>query len=41
MLALAVAIGSHALAANSLNDGLVAYYKFDGDANDSSGNGNH
>lgn len=41
MLALAVAIGSHALAADSLNDGLVAYYKFDGDANDSSGNGNH
>ena len=41
MLALAVAIGSHALAADSLHDGLVAYYKLDGDANDSSGNGNH
>jgi hypothetical protein len=24
-----------------LNDGLVAYYPFDGDANDESGNGNH
>jgi len=25
----------------NLSDGLVAHYKFDGDANDSSGNGNH
>ena len=26
---------------SNLSDGLVAHYKFDGDANDSSGNGNH
>ena len=26
---------------NSLNDGLVAYYPFNGNANDESGNGNH
>ncbi|MEK8020685.1 MAG: LamG-like jellyroll fold domain-containing protein, partial [Candidatus Parabeggiatoa sp.] len=28
-------------AAQGLNDGLVAYYTFDGNANDASGNGNH
>jgi len=29
------------MALASLTDGLVAYYPFDGNANDASGNGNH
>lgn len=38
---LPVDIGQPTININSLNEGLVAYYPFDGDATDMSGNGNH
>ncbi len=31
----------HGISHANLSDGLIAYYPFDGDANDKSGNGNH
>ncbi len=40
-LAIAITIGFSGIAQADLNDGLVAYYPFDGDANDMSGNGHH
>ena len=40
-LAIAITIGFSGVAQADLNDGLVAYYPFDGDANDMSGNGHH
>jgi hypothetical protein len=40
-VALGIAMAISGTAYADLNDGLVAYYPFDGNANDESGNGNH
>jgi len=40
-VALGIAMALSGTAYADLNDGLVAYYPFDGNANDESGNGNH
>ena len=37
----ALAVGCHASAQNFLTNGLVAYYPFNGNANDATGNGNN
>lgn len=41
ILAVALSFGISSIARADLNDGLVAYYPFNGNANDISGNGNH
>lgn len=41
VLVMAIVIGLSGIAVADLNDGLVAYYPFNGNANDESDNGNH
>lgn len=41
IIALAIVFAVDGMAYADLNDGLVAYYPFNGNADDESGNGNH